>query len=83
MSETKEINTGSSVGLLTILFIVFLVLKLTGNIDWSWYWVFLPIWILPAIIIFFIFLFFLGGIFTGSTVKRKYFKNYKKEEIRR
>jgi hypothetical protein len=31
--------------ILTILFIVFLVLKLTGNIDWSWWWVTSPLWI--------------------------------------
>lgn len=29
----------------TILFLIFLVLKLTGNIDWSWWWVFSPFWI--------------------------------------
>jgi len=27
------------------LFIVFLVLKLTGVIDWSWWWVTSPLWI--------------------------------------
>jgi hypothetical protein len=25
--------------------IVFIVLKLTGNIDWSWWWVLSPLWI--------------------------------------
>jgi len=33
------------IGLPTILFIVFVTLKLTGNIDWSWWWVASPIWI--------------------------------------
>ena len=28
-----------------ILFIVFLVLKLTGTINWSWWWVTSPLWI--------------------------------------
>lgn len=32
-------------GIGTILAIVFMVLKLTGNIDWAWIWVFAPIWI--------------------------------------
>lgn len=27
-----------------LLFLLFLGLKLTGNIDWSWWWVFAPIW---------------------------------------
>jgi hypothetical protein len=28
-----------------LLFIVFLVLKLTNHIDWSWWWVTAPLWI--------------------------------------
>lgn len=28
-----------------ILFIVFLILKLTKTIDWSWWWVTSPLWI--------------------------------------
>ena len=31
----------------TVLFVVFLVLKLTGVIAWSWWWVTAPLWI-PA-----------------------------------
>lgn len=44
-------SSGTSVGLGTILFIVFLILKLTGTIDWSWWWVTAPIWIPVAFII--------------------------------
>lgn len=29
----------------TVLFVVFLVLKLTGLIAWSWWWVTAPLWI--------------------------------------
>lgn len=42
---TSNSNTGISLG--TVLFIVFLVLKLCGTITWSWWWVTAPIWI-PA-----------------------------------
>jgi len=28
-----------------MLTLIFIVLKLTGNIDWSWWWVLSPIWI--------------------------------------
>lgn len=28
-----------------ILFIVFLILKLTNTIDWSWWWITAPLWI--------------------------------------
>ena len=34
-----------SVGLAEVLFIVFLVLKLTGNVDWAWCWVTSPLWV--------------------------------------
>jgi hypothetical protein len=40
-NQTNLINSG----LPTLLFIVFLILKLTGNIDWSWWWVTSPLWI--------------------------------------
>lgn len=28
----------------TVLFLVFLVLKLTHTIDWSWWWITAPLW---------------------------------------
>lgn len=40
-----EKYSGGSIGLGTILFIVFLVLKLTNVINWSWLWVTAPLWI--------------------------------------
>jgi hypothetical protein len=41
--ENKTKSSG--IGLTGILLVVFLVLKLTGNISWSWLWVLSPIWI--------------------------------------
>lgn len=38
-------NTSNGIGIGMVLFIVFLVLKLTGTIDWSWWWVTSPLWI--------------------------------------
>ena len=38
-------NSSSGLSLAGVLFIVFLILKLTGNIDWSWWWVTSPLWI--------------------------------------
>ena len=43
-------KSNSVLSLTAVLFIVFLVLKLTGNIDWSWWWVTSPLWIPFAII---------------------------------
>jgi hypothetical protein len=37
--------TKSGLSLGTILFLIFLVLKITHNIDWSWWWVTSPLWI--------------------------------------
>lgn len=43
MSESNS-NEGGGIGLLGAVFIVFLVLKLTDLIDWSWWWVTAPLW---------------------------------------
>ena len=32
-----------------ITFIVFLILKLTNNVDWNWFWIWFPLWIPWAI----------------------------------
>lgn len=44
-------NKNEGFGLPTILFLIFLVLKLTGYIDWSWWWVTSPLWILFLILL--------------------------------
>lgn len=38
-------SSGGGIGLLGAVFLVFLILKLTGVIAWSWVWVFAPLWI--------------------------------------
>jgi hypothetical protein len=53
MADNQTIRSGG-VGLPTLLFVVFLVLKLTNNIDWSWVWVCSPLWISAVIAIPFI-----------------------------
>ena len=47
--EDKRKVTVNFGGIGTMLAIIFMVLKLTGNIDWSWVWVFAPIWIPVAL----------------------------------
>jgi hypothetical protein len=37
-------NSSSGLGLGMILFLIFMVLKLTGYITWSWWYVTLPLW---------------------------------------
>lgn len=43
MSNNSTHNGGISFG--GLLLIVFIVLKLTGVIAWSWWWVLSPLWI--------------------------------------
>jgi hypothetical protein len=43
-------SSSSGIGITGVLFVVFLVLKLTGNIDWSWWWVTSPLWIPIALL---------------------------------
>lgn len=38
-------STSNGIGFGTVLFLIFMTLKLTGNIDWSWWWVTSPLWI--------------------------------------
>jgi hypothetical protein len=47
----KESSTaqGGGIGFFGLLTILFIGLKLTGYIDWSWLWVLSPIWI-PTLI---------------------------------
>ncbi|NLO28294.1 MAG: hypothetical protein GX113_08990 [Actinobacteria bacterium] len=46
MSSVKGIKAASNSGTLVfLLFAVFLVLKLTGVVDWSWWWVTSPLWL--------------------------------------
>ena len=54
MSESNKNKLTISVGnlsLSTIVFIVFLVIKLTGYITWSWWWVTAPLWVGPAVVV--------------------------------
>ena len=50
MSERKTQSSSGGVGLFTILLVVFVVLKLTGHIDWAWVWVLSPFWIPVALL---------------------------------
>jgi hypothetical protein len=42
----------SGVDIPTVVLVVFVVLKLVGFIDWSWWWVFSPVWITVGLAIF-------------------------------
>ena len=43
MSNNKS-NSSNGLGLGMILFLIFMTLKLTGHITWSWWYITLPLW---------------------------------------
>lgn len=53
MEVNKDINitTNKGMGFCGTLTIVFIILKLTHVIDWSWWWVLAPLWIPVAVVL--------------------------------
>ena len=56
-------NRSSGIGVFGLLGVVFVVLKLTNYIDWSWWYVTLPFWGGIALAIFFLIITFLVFLF--------------------
>lgn len=44
-------GTTGGVGVVGMLTILFVVLKLTSNVNWSWWWVLAPLWIFAMLYI--------------------------------
>lgn len=49
MNNERNNTTAGGIGFCGLLAVAFIVLKLTGVINWSWLWVLAPLWI-PAVI---------------------------------
>ena len=49
MADTN--NNSSGIGFVGLLTIVFITLKLTGHIDWTWWWVLSPVWITGGVVL--------------------------------
>lgn len=58
-----------SMGLGLILTIIFIILKLTDNIDWSWVWILSPLWV-PSTISFCIAMVFLSLMLIGYIINK-------------
>lgn len=65
MTDVKYKKRSHGMGLIGTLVTLFVVLKLMNLIDWSWIWVFSPIWIslLIAIVVF-------GSILIGGRIAK-------------
>ena len=53
MSNTSN-SSSSGVGLASLLTVLFVGLKLTGFVTWSWWWVLSPLWISFITVVIFI-----------------------------
>lgn len=51
MSNTTSSSSSGGVGFVGLLTILFIGLKLTGYINWSWWWVLSPLWISAGIVV--------------------------------
>lgn len=44
MSNNNSNSSSGGVGFFGLMFLIFMTLKLTNVIDWSWWWVTAPLW---------------------------------------
>jgi len=69
-ARKEDYQTAAGLSLPMVVFMVFLILKLTDLIGWSWWWVTSPLWIVAGF-------FILVAIVTWIIIYVK-FKRYKK-----
>lgn len=73
--SNKSSSTSGGIGLGGAVFLVFLVLKLTGHIDWSWWWVTSPIWgvfaLAALIMLVAVTLAVVGAMLQGGSARRR------------
>ena len=50
MFMNNEKTTSGGIGFGSTILLIFIILKLVGVIDWSWWWVLSPIWI-PVVLL--------------------------------
>ena len=67
----KQTSSSGGIGLTSLLTIVFVVLKLTDVIGWSWVWVLSPLWIGGAIGLTVLLLVIVGLLFAASADRRR------------
>lgn len=49
-NNNNSTSSSGGIGFVGLLTILFIGLKLTGYIDWSWWWVWSPVWITASIV---------------------------------
>jgi hypothetical protein len=67
--DNKQIQAGG-INFFGLLAIVFITLKLTGYITWSWWWVLAPLWMpLPVLLVIFAIIFLFTFAYAWITNK--------------
>jgi hypothetical protein len=88
MSDTKTIKV-QGIGTLGLLGVLFVALKLTGHVDWSWFWVTMPFWGGLGILLAFVAAFaVVGGLALAiaaavDAVRDRRFKRSRSKAVRR
>ena len=75
MNQPSSSTSRSGIGFFDLLFITFLVLKLTKIISWSWWWVTAPLWgplaLIVAVLLFVGLVMMVKAIVKSQSNKRK------------
>ena len=71
---SQKVEVTGGIGFFQLLTVVFIVLKLTGYISWSWTWVLSPLWIplsfaLAAFVVLCVVAILVGGLGDNKTIK--------------
>lgn len=71
MSQSSSSSSGG-IGFCGLLTIVFITLKLTGFIAWSWWWVLSPLWISACIVLAILLVGLVIALCSDSGPRRRY-----------
>lgn len=69
-STSTSTSSGGGVGFAGLLTILFIGLKLTGNVAWSWWWVLSPLWISAALVFGILFVVLVVALIVALAAKR-------------
>lgn len=65
MKTNNNTTTGGGLSFGSALALVFIALKLTGHIDWTWVWVLSPLWMSAAIVLLMLLVLLIVGVWSG------------------
>lgn len=71
MSGNSSTTSNGGIGFTGLLTILFVGLKLTHHIDWSWWWVLSPIWISASLVVAILVVVVLVAVTTESRKDRR------------